>query len=395
MAGQFTRIPERFRLLDAGAGVGSLAVAVCERVLTLPSPRQIEIVLYENDVTLLPLLDENMRHCRDTLKTGGHELHYTVHGQDFILSTRARQAQRRLFDEDDAPEPFDAAILNPPYFKIGADSAHAVAMEDVFQGQTNIYMLFMARAADLLRANGEMVAITPRSFCGGLYFKNFRRWFFSRMALRHIHLFECRRSTFDDVLQESVITHTHRLGVATRSTTITTCLGRDIPAKLEELTLPKAKVLDDTSGDMVLRIPATAEDSAIVDEVESWPNRFAELGLRVSTGRVVLFRAEEFLLAKADGEGVAPLLEPHNVKPFETVWPVERRGKPTAFRVCQASLKHLVPTRNYVLLRRFQRERRTAAADGKLVAASRGIAALSCPRKSPELRVSRRSRVDG
>ena len=214
MAGQFTRIPERFRLLDAGAGVGSLAVAVCERVLTLPSPRQIEIVLYENDVTLLPLLEENMRHCRDTLKAGGHELHYTVHGQDFILSTRARQAQRRLFDEDDAPEPFDAAILNPPYFKIGADSAHAVAMEDVFQGQTNIYMLFMARAADLLRANGEMVAITPRSFCGGLYFKNFRRWFFSRMALRHIHLFECRRSTFDDVLQESVITHTHRLGVA-------------------------------------------------------------------------------------------------------------------------------------------------------------------------------------
>ena len=75
---------------------------------------------------------------------------------------------------------------------------------------------------------------------------------------------------------------------------------------------------------MVLRIPATAEDSAIVDEVESWPNRFAELGLRVSTGRVVLFRAEEFLLAKADGEGVAPLLEPHNVKPFETVWPVEK-----------------------------------------------------------------------
>ncbi len=155
MAGRFTRIHERFRLLDAGAGVGSLAVAVCERVLTLPSPCQIEITLYENDVTLLPLLEENMRHCRDVLKAAGHELRYTVHGQDFILITRGRQAQRRLFDEDDAAEPFDAAILNPPYFKIGADSAHALAMEDVFQGQTNIYMLFMARAADLLRQTGR------------------------------------------------------------------------------------------------------------------------------------------------------------------------------------------------------------------------------------------------
>ena len=113
-----------------------------------------------------------------------------------------------------AMEEFDAVIMNPPYFKIGADSAHALAMGDAFQGQTNIYMLFMARAAELLRPNGELVAITPRSFCNGLYFRNFRRWFFSRMALRHVHLFECRRSTFDNVLQESVITHTQRLGVA-------------------------------------------------------------------------------------------------------------------------------------------------------------------------------------
>ena len=53
------------------------------------------------------------------------------------------------------------------------------------------------------------------------------------------------------------------------------------------------------------------------------------------------------------------------MRPFETVWPVEKRGKPTAFRVCPASLKHLVPTRNYVLLRRFsakeERRRLTAS----------------------------------
>ena len=119
--------------------------------------------------------------------------------------------------------------MNPPYFKTGADSAHALAMGDVFQGQTNIYMMFMARAAELLRPNGEMVAITPRSYCNGLYFKHFRRWFFSRMSLRHVHLFECRRSTFEDVLQESLITLTHRLGVAGSSTTITTSVGKDIP----------------------------------------------------------------------------------------------------------------------------------------------------------------------
>src|SRR6266576_498670 len=135
--------------------------------------------------------------------------------------------------------------MNPPYFKTGADSAHALAMGDAFRGQANIYMMFMARASELLRPNGELVAITPRSFCNGLYFRDFRRWFFSRMALRHVHLFECRRSTFEDVLQESLITLTHRLGAAGPSTTITTSVGKDIPERLQPLTLPAAKVLDD------------------------------------------------------------------------------------------------------------------------------------------------------
>jgi adenine-specific DNA-methyltransferase len=85
----------------------------------------------------------------------------------------------------------------------------------------------------------------------------------------------------------------------------------------------------------------------------------------VSTGPVVLFRAKQFLLKELDGRETAPLLAVHNVKPFETLWPLPKRNKPTAFQVCPGSLKHLVPTRNYVLLRRFsakeERRRLTAS----------------------------------
>ena len=304
-----------------------MAAAFCERVLALPAPRHLEITLYESDPALLPLLEENMRHCRSALASAGHDLCFTIRNEDFILDSHGRREQRMLFDDGDVSDEFDAVIMNPPYFKTGADSAHALAMGDAFQGQTNIYMMFMAKAVELLRPNGEMVAITPRSYCNGLYFKHFRRWFFSRMALRHVHLFECRRSTFEDVLQESMITLTHRLGVAGPSTTITTSFGKDIPKSLDALTLPSATVLDDSSGDMVLRIPASAEDAAILAAVEAWPNRFADLGLCISTGPVVLFRTRDFLLATLDGEDSAPLLEPHNVKAFKTVWPVEKRSQ--------------------------------------------------------------------
>src|SRR5437879_2729564 len=153
MASLLTRVPDRFRLLDPGAGVGSLAAAVCERLLALRSPRQIEIHLYESDSALLPLLEETMRRCRTDLKAAGHDFHSTIHGDDFILGTRGRSDQRMLFD-DDAGDEFDAVIMNPPYFKVGADSPHALAMGDAFRGNTNIYMLFMARAAALLRPDG-------------------------------------------------------------------------------------------------------------------------------------------------------------------------------------------------------------------------------------------------
>ncbi len=72
-----------------------------------------------------------------------------------------------------------------------------------------------------------MVAIVPRSFCNGPYFKPFREQFFSMMSLRHIHVFEKRDRAFKDdaVLQENIIIHAvkdNRPG----DITITTLLGR-------------------------------------------------------------------------------------------------------------------------------------------------------------------------
>ena len=95
--------------------------------------------------------------------------------------------------------------------------------------------------------------------------------------------------------------------------------------------------------------------------VESFPLRFSETGLRISTGPVVLFRAAEYLLADARDKSAVPLLHPHNVRPFATLWPLAKNGKHIAIRWCEGSLRLLVPTRNYVLLKRFSARKRNAA----------------------------------
>src|SRR5689334_3026403 len=54
MAGMFSEIPEStVRILDPGAGVGTLSAAVCQRVLRLEAPRQLDFELWESDPRLV------------------------------------------------------------------------------------------------------------------------------------------------------------------------------------------------------------------------------------------------------------------------------------------------------------------------------------------------------
>lgn len=65
-------------------------------------------------------------------------------------------------------------------------------------------------------------------------------------------------------------------------------------------------MFDDTCGRPFVRIPASEEDPAIADVIEAWPDRFGDVGLRIPTGPVVMFRATEFLLPQPNGLYFAP-----------------------------------------------------------------------------------------
>ena len=72
---------------------------------------------------------------------------------------------------------------------------------------SNLYVAFLALSVALLNEQGQIAAITPRSFANGPYFRSFRRYFLAQMRFERIHLFESRSSVFagDAVLQENII----------------------------------------------------------------------------------------------------------------------------------------------------------------------------------------------
>ncbi|MEX0791909.1 MAG: Eco57I restriction-modification methylase domain-containing protein, partial [Pirellulaceae bacterium] len=256
------------------------------------------------------------------MRDAGHQLKWVIRDDDFILGN----CQRSLFDR--GPEPsFHRVIMNPPYFKLRKESTQAQVMKHVVHGQPNIYSLFMAAAADLLVPGGEMVAITPRSYFNGPYFRKFRKWFFDRLSARSIHVFQSRTEAFkeDAVLQESVILHAEKGGLP-QPILLTTSHGRSL-AGMQRRTVPYENVIDDRNGDHVVRVTSNAVEEEILAVIDRLPLRFSEAGFEISTGPVVNFRCLDFLRHE-QADDTAPLLWMHNVRPFITRFP-PKNGKPT------------------------------------------------------------------
>jgi adenine-specific DNA-methyltransferase len=80
-------------------------------------------------------------------------------------------------------------------------------MKQIVYGQPNLYFLFMAMSAKLIKEDGELIFIVPHSFSSGLYFSAFRKWFAKNMQFERVHLFVSRNSVFEkeNILQETII----------------------------------------------------------------------------------------------------------------------------------------------------------------------------------------------
>ena len=207
MASLFKHARSEVRILDPGAGVGVLFATLIETLAAKQHrPLSITVVAYENDSAVFPYLKDTMEQCRMICQGAGILFKGEIRTEDFVASAIV-QSNEGLFALRD--EKFTHAILNPPYKKINGESAMRQSLSAADIEVSNLYAAFVWLTAQILEPGGEMVAITPRSFCNGPYFRRFRIALLDMMSLRHIHVFESRKKAFgdDDVLQENVIYH--------------------------------------------------------------------------------------------------------------------------------------------------------------------------------------------
>lgn len=322
-------VPRRreFSLLDPGAGIGSLAAAVLDRT----QAHRVKLTCYE--------IEPKFEHAlRETL-TAYPQASLSLHGRDFI------EDAVRLVSAGNSPL-FDMAILNPPYKKIGVASSHRLLVRKLGIETSNLYTCFLACAVALCRPLAQVVAIIPRSFMNGVYFKPFRYWLLGHAALTHIHVFGSRDSAFadDDVLQENVIV---RLVVGGEQSDVVVSTSHDQSfSDMRERVYPFDTIVTVGDDEQFIHAPATASGAADLTGVP-----LNALGLDVCTGPVVDFRLREHLRPWPEA-GSVPLLYSTHVVGGELEWPKQGR-KPNAIMRNSATERWLMPNGCYVLTRRF------------------------------------------
>lgn len=340
MAAMFGPIPDHVRLLDAGAGIGALTAAFVSEALARDRvPASISVTCVEVDDAMAAHLTNTLAQCATECVKAGVKFTSEIVRDDYILASSEPLLGRRWS--------FNRAILNPPYAKIKTKSEWRLALRAFGIETVNLYSAFVALAIDQLEDDGELVAITPRSFCNGPYYEPFRHRLLSQTALLRLLVFESRKTAFadDDVLQENVIFHLRKTQSKSGTIRIETDAGdsRDVPA---------AEVVRPSDKHSFIRLAVSSEDADLADRVQALPCSLADLGIKVSTGRVVDFRARA-QLRKNPGEDTAPLIYPGHMKDGGVQWPLANFRKHNAIVVDDHTRQQLVPAGRYVLTKRF------------------------------------------
>lgn len=203
----------------------------------------------------------------------------------------------------------------------------------------------------MMEKDGQIVAIVPRSFCNGPYYKSFRKQMLLECSIDHIHVFGSRDQAFkdDDVLQENIIIKLTK-NAKQRDVTLSTSHNQLFNDYIEK-TVSFKSIVKDSDKERFIHIPINELDI----KNDLFKIELAALSVTVSTGPVVDFRMKEFL-EKEPTKTTAPLLYSHHFVNGQLEYPKQHK-KANAIRITPETEKWLMPNGFYVLVKRFTQEK--------------------------------------
>lgn len=309
----FTSTDKPVRILDLGSGSGILSAVTVSQ-----SAHGSSVVAIEQDPDLAQASELSLCQVCDDVKVINKSVF------DVLLDAQ-----------------FDRVILNPPYKKI---SPTVIATSSGGVKVTNLYTAFLVTAIQALDESGECVAIIPRSWMNGDYFKDFRKWMLNECSLDALAVYGSRQEHFKDmnILQEIMLVKVSKRPQAGKVTIYADATPVEpLECQPHESTELKALLM---GRDRIVRIqrqdPRLSEFKTMADQ-----------GLWVSTGKLVWFRNRDVLSNTEEPNG-HPLYWSDNQSGMVMAHPVECDRE--QWVTDKADIRNVVlPAGSYCLVNRF------------------------------------------
>jgi len=333
------------RILDPGAGIGSLSAALTERLVKVGFPgEKIFIDAYEIDEIMRLGLNDTKNELRRRSATT-----LNVLANDFIEDS-VDKLYPSLSPEILEFKAYDLSILNPPYKKISSSSYHRQLLSKLGIETSNLYSAFFALTILLLRPGGCVCAIIPRSFCNGTYFRSFRQFLYSSSCIERLHVFDSRKDAFsqNEVLQENIIVYARKKSLSDSPFITVSRSHNDTLSDLSEHHLAATDIWG-SAPERFIYIPATQNDLKVISRQKALPCTIDDLDISVSTGPVVQFRLRSSFSFSA---GV-PMLYCGSMRNGIAKQNTIDKKLAGYIEVNESSKKWLVSTGVYLLIRRF------------------------------------------
>jgi adenine-specific DNA-methyltransferase len=330
---------------DHGAGTGILSATLIAMKHNHEGKAH-KVSAYEIDSSLHTSIRDNLGLVHDFIsKNAAGGVTETIN-QDFMSIAQDVLAGGKN-------ETLDAIVLNPPYQKLNQQTELALLFRKHGVPVPNLYAAFMVLSVLMLRSGGEMVAIIPRSFCNGDYYKPFRKWLLAQGSLDWFVRYKRRSNCFkgDNILQENLIVRFTKAVPQASTIRVSLCDNPEKEPTFNGL-LPHTDILDPNSG--AIHIPANNDELTALHEMAHREFSFSDLELTVGTGKLEDNRMANHMTEVRENHNQVPVIysQHWNNTDLKMNWH-HQIGKKCYLNLNELTKKKCIPAGRYILIKRI------------------------------------------
>jgi len=344
--------------LDPGAGTGILTAALCDTLLSSPKSLRIHADVSENNLLLIPYLKQTLQKIKQTFTDSPHQFSFKINQQSFIHQYSHLISTTPLFSDARSTLEYDMIITFPPFYKYPKLNQELQIVNNLIHGQSNTLAFFLAFSRQLLKENGQMVGIIPRTCCSGLYYKGFRKWLIEPIKIEQIHLFPPEIKTFSNLFfQENVILKIRKTRKALPEIKITSSTKQNSETN-RKLLVTASSLVQPRDKAKIIPVPVNSRELQVVELVRVWGQQLRQLGYRAVTGPLDPPKVREFLITEKKNEhlDLTVVLEPNHLQQFTIEYPLKTGAESQRILITAQSINCLVENQRYVLVRRYDRK---------------------------------------